>query len=165
MRSVADKIARFESYAPVGETLERRFADVGATALHWALVGDTMGLLRLAIAEASRFPDLATSVHRMTRERAREAVSRLLSEAAQSDEFERLPAFAPERLATTTGFYQALVILPLIMRALYGEPLDALRAEIEPHVAQTVTFFLAACRCDSARVALCEGSTRGRSGS
>jgi AcrR family transcriptional regulator len=146
MRSVADKIARFESYAPLGETIEERFASIGATALHWALMGDTIGLLRLAIAEAARFPDLASSVHRMTRERAREAVSRLLSEAAQSDAFEKLPAFAPERLPTTTGFYQDLVILPLIMRALFGEPLDALRAEIEPHVARTVAFFLAACR-------------------
>ena len=87
----------------------------------------------------------------MTRERARDAVSRLLSEAAQSNEFESLPAFAPERLATTTGFYQDLVILPLIMRALYGESLEALRAEIEPHVAQTVAFFLAACRYGGVR--------------
>jgi hypothetical protein len=29
---------------------------------------------------------------------------------------------------------------------LFGEQLDVLRAEIEPHVAQTVAFFLAACR-------------------
>jgi AcrR family transcriptional regulator len=146
MRSVADKLARFENYVPTGKTMEERFADVGATALHWALVGDTIGLLRLAIAEARRFPDLASSVHRMTRERAKQAVARLLSEVAQSDELERLPAFAPGRLAATTIFFQDLVILPLIMRALFGEPLEALRAEIEPHVAQTVAFFLAACR-------------------
>jgi hypothetical protein len=36
--------------------------------------------------------------------------------------------------------------MPLIMRALFGEKLDALRAKIEPHVARTVAFFLAACR-------------------
>jgi hypothetical protein len=32
------------------------------------------------------------------------------------------------------------------MRALFGEDLAALRAEIEAHVASTVAFFLAACR-------------------
>jgi AcrR family transcriptional regulator len=81
MRSLANKIARFEGYEPTGETIEERLASVGATVLHWALVGDTIGLLRLAIAEARRFPDLASRVYRMARERAAEAVARLLSEA------------------------------------------------------------------------------------
>jgi hypothetical protein len=34
----------------------------------------------------------------------------------------------------------------MLMRALFGERLTALRAEIAPHVARTVAFFLAACR-------------------
>jgi AcrR family transcriptional regulator len=146
MRSIADKLAHFDGYVPPGKTIEERLESVGEILLHWALVGDTIGLLRLAIAEAPRFPDLASSVHRMTRERARETVARLLGEVAQSGELDRLPVFAPERLATTTRFFQDLVILPLIMRALYGEQLEVLRAEIQPHVAQTVAFFLAACR-------------------
>jgi AcrR family transcriptional regulator len=146
MRSMADKIARFENYVPIGRTIEERLASVGATVLHWALAGDTVGLMRLAIAEARRFPDLASGVYRMARERGAEAVSRLLSEVAQSDGLDTLSAFAPERLATTTRFFQDLVLMPLIMRALFGEKLDALRAKIEPQVARTVAFFLAACR-------------------
>jgi hypothetical protein len=35
--------------------------------------------------------------------------------------------------------------LPMLVRALFGEDLAALRAEIGPHVARTVAFFLAAC--------------------
>ena len=146
MRSMADKIAQFENYVPTGETVEERLASVGATALQWALVGDTIGLMRLAVAEARRFPDLASSVFRMARERAGEAEARLLSEVAQSDEPGTLPPFAPERLTTTTRFFQDLVLLPLITRALFGEKLEALRAEIEPHVTRAVAFFLAACR-------------------
>jgi AcrR family transcriptional regulator len=146
MRSMADKIVRFENYVPIGRTIEEGLASVGATVLHWALAGDTVGLMRLAIAEARRFPDLASGVYRMARERGAEAVSRLLSEVAQSDGLDTLSAFAPERLATTTRFFQDLVLMPLIMRALFGEKLDALRAKIEPHVARTVAFFLAACR-------------------
>jgi hypothetical protein len=65
---------------------------------------------------------------------------------AQSDELGTLSAFAPERLATTTRLFLDLVLMPLIMRALFGEKLEALCAEIGPHVAHTVAFFLAACR-------------------
>lgn len=146
MRSVADKIARFENYVPIGATIEERLVGVATTILHWALVGDTVGLMRLAIAEARRFPDLASEVHRMACERGAEAVTRLLSEVAQPDQIGTLSAFAPERLATTTRFFRYLVLMPLILRALFGEKVEALRAEIGPHVASTVAFFLAACR-------------------
>ena len=145
-RSLADKLARFESYVLSGETIEERLESLGGTIVQGALVGDTIDLLRLAIAEALRFPELASRVYRMTDERAREGVGRLLSGVAKSDELARLPAFAPERLATTTRFFRDLVILPLILRALYGEQPEALRAEIKQHVAQAVAFFLAACR-------------------
>jgi AcrR family transcriptional regulator len=146
MRNVESNVAHFESRAPSGATIEERLVSLGATILHWALVGNTVSLMRLAIAEAPRFPDLASRVHRMARDRAAEAVARLLAEAAQSDELGSLPAFAPERLATTTRFFLDLVLLPLILRALYGESLNALRAEIGPHAARSVAFFLAACR-------------------
>jgi len=82
----------------------------------------------------------------MARDRATQAVARLLAEAAQSDELGTLPAFAPERVTTTTRFFQDVVVLPLVMRALFGEKLKQLRAEIGPHVARSVAFFLAACR-------------------
>ena len=65
MRSVAANIARFETYVPTGETVEERLASVGETVLQRILVGDTIGLMRLAVAEARRFPDLASSVYRM----------------------------------------------------------------------------------------------------
>jgi AcrR family transcriptional regulator len=146
MRNVAANIARFQSCIPIGVTIEERLASVGAIVLHWALVGDAVELMRLAIAEARRFPDLASSVHRMAHERAAEAVARLLGEVAQSDERGRLPAFAPERLATTTHFFLDLVVWPLLKRALFGEKLKPMHAEIGPHVARSVAFFLAACR-------------------
>src|SRR6516165_8648614 len=86
MRSVADNIARIEeTYVPTGGTIEERLGSVGETVLRWVLVGDTIGLMRLAVAEARRFPDLASSVLRMARERGKEAVAPLLGEVAQSD--------------------------------------------------------------------------------
>jgi AcrR family transcriptional regulator len=146
MHNVAANIARFQSQAPRGATIEERLANLGATILHWVLGGDTINVMRLGIAEAGQFPELASSVHRMAHERAADAVARILGEAAQSDERDTLAAFAPEQLATTTQFFLYLVLFPLILRALFGEKLKPLRAEIGPHVARSVAFFLAACR-------------------
>lgn len=144
MRNVAAATARFEGHIPSGATIDERLAGLGVTVLHWVLAGDTIDLMRVAISEAPRFPELATTVHRMARQRAEDIVARLLSEAAQSDA--ALPAFAPERLAATTQFFMGLIVLPVTIRALFGEKLKVLRAEIGPHVARSVAFFLAACR-------------------
>jgi AcrR family transcriptional regulator len=146
MRNVDANIARFQSHVPTGPTMEARLQSVGVTVLHWVLASDSVGLMRLGIGEAHRFPDLASSVYRMVRERGARAVGDLLSDAAQSDEFGRLPAFALERLATTTRFFLDLVLLPLLLRALHGERLKTLHTEIDPHVGRSVRFFLAACR-------------------
>jgi len=146
MRKVAANVARFANFVPAGATIEERLASVGATVLRQLLAGDTVGLLRLSIAEARRFPDLASSVHRMARERGLQAVARLLAEVAQSDELGHLPAFAPQRLAKTADIFLDLVVLPLLHRALHGEKPKALCAEVEPHVTSSVAFFIAACR-------------------
>jgi AcrR family transcriptional regulator len=146
MHQVAGKVAQFEGLVPAGATVEERLASLAAAVLHWAFLGDTLDLMRLGIAEARRFPDLAISVHRMARGRCEEVLARLLGEAAQTDALDALTAFAPERLATTTRLFTDLAVMPMIMRALYGEMIESLRAEIGPHVARSVTFFLAACR-------------------
>ena len=146
MQSIAATIAQYSAHAPTGATIEERLKSVAVTMLEWILVSDSIRLMRIAIAEASQFPDLATSVFGMGRERAAQAVARLLAEAAQSDELGTLQAFAPKRLTSTTQFFQDLVLLPLVLRALFGEKLKQLRAEIGPHVKRSVAFFLAACR-------------------
>jgi AcrR family transcriptional regulator len=146
MRNTDAKLALYQGQMPAGATIEERLASVGVTVLRSVLASDNVGLLRLAIAEARRFPDLASNVHRMLREYGAEAVARLLAEAAQIDDLARLPAFAPKRLAATTRLFLDLVLLPLLMRALFGEKLKALHAEIGPQVARGVAFFLAACR-------------------
>jgi AcrR family transcriptional regulator len=58
MRNVATNIARFENYMPTGASIEELLASLGATILHWLLVGNTVGLMRLSIAESRRFPEL-----------------------------------------------------------------------------------------------------------
>ena len=70
----------------------------------------------------------------------------MLAAMAKSDELGGLAAFAPERFATTTRIFLDMLVLPLIVRALLGEKLELLQAEIDPHVARVVPFFLAGCR-------------------
>jgi hypothetical protein len=62
-----------------------------------------IGMIRLAIAEGRLFPALASRVNRIARERADEAVGRVLRELAESDELGKPQAFARGRLATTTA--------------------------------------------------------------
>jgi hypothetical protein len=71
---------------------------------------------------------------------------RLLGEVTQSDQLSSLPAFAPERLATTARLFLDLVAVPMLLRALFEVNLNAMDAEMDAHVARTVPFFLAACR-------------------
>src|SRR4029077_14670211 len=109
------------------------------------LAPETIGLIRVAVAEARRFPDLATSVSWMGRQRQIEAVSGVFAELAASDAIGASPAFAQEKLPETARRFLDLVVLPMLVRALFGEDLAALRTEIEPHAARAVAFFLAAC--------------------
>jgi AcrR family transcriptional regulator len=146
MQGVAANTARFETYTPTGATIEERLESVAVVVLQRILASDSIGLMRVAIAEAPRFPHLASSVYAMARERGAQTTARLLAEAAQSDELGTLPAFAPERLTATTRFFQDVVLFPLLFRALFGEKLEQLYAEIKPHVGPSVALFLAACR-------------------
>jgi AcrR family transcriptional regulator len=146
LRNVTAVGALFEGYVPTGSTLDERLAGVGAAIVHWVLAGDTVAVMRAGISEARRLPDLAINIHLTARRRGEEIVGKLLAEAAQSDALGALPAFAPERLATTTRFFINLIVWPILIRALFGEKLKDLRAEVEPDVARGVAFFLAACR-------------------
>ncbi len=100
----------------------------------------------LAVAEARRFPDLASTVSRTARDLSTDLGVRLLGELTQSDELRSLPAFAPERLTTTARFFLDLVAVPMLLRALFEVDLKTLDEEIDAHVARSVAFFLAACR-------------------
>jgi AcrR family transcriptional regulator len=146
MSNVAATAARFEGYVPTGSTLDERLAKLGAALVHWVLAGDIVAVMRLGISEARWLPELAINVHLAARRRGEEVVGKLLAEATQSDARGALPAFAAGRLATTARFFIDLVVWPILVRALFGEKLKDLRAEIEPDVARSVAFFLAACR-------------------
>ena len=103
-------------------------------------------MIRLAIAEARRFPDLGSSVIKMTRERGRETMARLLGEVAHAEEPGTLPEYNADHCAAAAQYFVDLILLPLLIRALSGEDLETLHAAIGPYISQRVAFFLAAWR-------------------
>jgi AcrR family transcriptional regulator len=145
-RDILARITEIKSEVPTGTTIEERLTSAASTLVHWGLNSDRIGLLRMAVAEARRFPDLASTVSRTTRDLSTELGVRLLGELTQSDELRALPAFAPERLTRTARFFLDLIAVPVLLRALFEVNLKTLDAEIDGHVARSVAFFLAACR-------------------
>jgi AcrR family transcriptional regulator len=145
-RDILSRITEFKSEVPTGATIEERLTSAAITLVHWGFDSDRIALMRLAVAEARRFPDLASTVSGTARDLSTELGVRLLGELAQSDELSSLPAFAPERLATTARLFLDLVAVPMLLRALFEVNLKVLDAEIDAHVARSVAFFLAACK-------------------
>ncbi len=147
--AVIDRLVRqntsLDAFSCPGVSIEQRLDTLAAIMLTRVLTPETIGIIRVAVAEARRFPELATSVSCMGRQRPTEAVARVFGELAASDPIGISPAFAQEKLTETARRFLDLVVLPMLMRALFGEDLAALRAEIEPHAARAVAFFLAAC--------------------
>lgn len=129
---------------PSGDTVEERLSNLGNGILKHLLAGDSIDFIRLAVAEARRFPDLA-KVGRMVRERGAQHAAAVFKEVAQSRQGRAYPAFAPDRLMRTSQFFLDLVVGPLLMRAVFGEDPKSLRPQIRAHVAESVPFFLAAC--------------------
>jgi AcrR family transcriptional regulator len=140
------KNTSLDAYACAGGSVEQRLHALATLVLGRVLTGETVGLVRVAVAEARRFPSLAMSVSQMGRERPKAAVAVAFGELAASSELGALSAFAPDSRHETARRFLDLVVLPMLMRALYGEDLAVLRAEIEPHATRAVAFFLAACR-------------------
>ena len=145
-RDILSRITEFRSEVLTGATIEERLTSAAITLVHWGFDSDRIALMRLAVAEARRFPDLASTVSGTARDLSTELGVRLLGELAQSDELSSLPAFAPERLATTARLFLDLVGVPMLLRALFEVNLKVLDAEIDAHVARSVAFFLAACK-------------------
>jgi AcrR family transcriptional regulator len=145
-RDILSRITEFKVEVPTGATIEQRLMSAAVTLLHWSFDSGRIGLMRLTVAEVRQFPDLASTVSRKARDLSTELGVHLLGELTQSDELGSLPAFAPERLATTARFFLDLVAVPILLRALFEVNFETLDAEIDAHVARSVAFFLAACR-------------------
>ncbi|MBC8752711.1 AcrR family transcriptional regulator [Paraburkholderia sp. WC7.3d] len=145
MRNAARVSAHFGNYGNTGATLEARLSNIGQEMLGQLLADEVIDFMRLSAAEARRVPELA-HFGRGARERGAAAALEALRGATNAADIRRYPALGPGRIERTTRFFLDLIVGPLLVRALVGENLKVLRAQIEPHVKDSVAFFLAGCR-------------------
>ena len=149
LTAVIERVLRRNTGSCDAAVIENRLKALAVAILTVVLAAETNGLIRVVIGEARRFPELAASVGRVARERQVEAVTRLFVEFAESDQTRAPPAFASDRLASTARRFLDLAVSPILLRALMGEDLSVLGAQIGPHVPGSVAFFLAGCSRDN----------------
>src|SRR5262245_31794725 len=85
-RDVVSRITQFKGEVPTGATIEERLVNLATAAAHWTLDVERIALMRLAVAEVRRFPDLASTVSRTACELSTEVAARYLGEMTQSDQ-------------------------------------------------------------------------------
>ena len=147
---VINSLTGFEGYAPGGRTVQDKLTSLG-TELVERFIKDTVGVARVMIAEAERFPQLSRHLHEASRDRAANAVSHLLNEATDTlPRSPKSPLDNNRRLATAQIFMD-LILLPMLMRALMGDDAKVLRRELPSFVRERVAFFLTACERDWVR--------------
>jgi len=141
---IINGLTGFEGYTPNGRTVQDKLTSLG-TELVERFVKDTVGVARVMIAEADRFPDLSRHLHAASRDRAASAVSELLSDATDALWRTSKGPFTGDRSVATAQIYMDLILLPMLMRSLMGDEAKVLRKDLPSFVRERVNFFLAAC--------------------
>ena len=130
--------------APPAKTLPERLISVTQTILTRLLSDEVLGLIRLVIADAPRFPALARLTSEQGRARSIEVVTKIIAEFSERILDARGRAAAIRHAGPLATQILDAVISPMIIRALMGENLPDLRSNIPSHVKQTITLFVEA---------------------
>jgi AcrR family transcriptional regulator len=144
----ARQVARntqFENLVPTGRSFSAKLNNLGIALIERTLDGETIGLMRSAIAEAERFPDLTRGVNEMARKRAAANLAKLLGDIARDEGIAARGAFAADRITDTARIFLDLVLFSILIRRLLGEDIKALKKDLPGYVRERVDFFLAAC--------------------
>jgi AcrR family transcriptional regulator len=145
---MARQVARntqFENLMPQGRSFQAKLVNLGIALIERTLNGETIGLMRSAIAEADRFPELTRGVNEMARKRAAANLAKLLGELAREEGIAGRGAFAPDKITDTARIFLDMVLFAMLIRRLLGEDAKALKKDLPAYVRQRVDFFLAAC--------------------
>lgn len=105
---------------------------------------EVIGLIRMVVAEAPRFPALAKLTHDAGRARTIDAVATTLAEYGQRTKTEGTRQAAKQHAQLLAVRIHEAVVSPMIIRALLSENLAEVRAEIPQHAKETVDVFAAA---------------------
>ncbi|WP_315778466.1 MULTISPECIES: TetR/AcrR family transcriptional regulator [unclassified Bradyrhizobium] len=139
-RSIND-VMNLGAYTPVAGTAQEKLVGLAIAIVDRALK-ESLGLLRVTIGEAYRFPDLSCQFHDVSRKRATHAVAALLAETIGISAMtaRRTPSKAS---AASAEIFIDLIVMPVIMRSLMGESERTIRRELPGFVRDRVKIFLA----------------------
>ncbi|WP_315758364.1 MULTISPECIES: TetR/AcrR family transcriptional regulator [unclassified Bradyrhizobium] len=140
----AARNTQYENLVPQGRTFRARLISLGLTLIERAFVEDTIGLMRTAIAESPRFPELTLEIQDTARKRATCNVSHAIGELARAEGLAGKGAFSADRIEDSARIFLDLVVFAVLIRSLLGEDMRALKKEAQAHVEKRVDFFLAA---------------------
>lgn len=126
-------------------SIQQRFQSAAAFIVQRAIKDETVGLVRSVIAEATRHPELATTIHYAMRAHGAATVKKLFAELTEAEELKSLPAFAPDNLQATTLRFIDLVLLPMLISSLFHADLTPIKAQMEDHAREAALFFLHGC--------------------
>jgi len=113
-----------------------RLVEVGTSMIEHALRPSAVALMRLIIAEAARFPDLASHVDAIGREGSVRRVAEVIACRSASAE-------AIEQATAPATKFVELVLLPLQLRALLGDDLPTLRTRVMPQLEAAIAMLTA----------------------
>jgi AcrR family transcriptional regulator len=135
-----NELMNFDSYTPPAGTAQEKLVGLAISIVDRALK-ESLGLLRVTIGEAYRFPDLSRQLHEVSRKQATQAVAMLLAETtgASGMSVRRAPSKASAALAE---IFIDLIVLPMIMRCLMGASERTIRKELPGFVRERVKTFL-----------------------
>lgn len=136
---------QFENLVPQGRSFHAKLVNLGVALTERTLDAETIGMMRSAIAEAERFPELTRGVNEMARKRAATNLAKILGELAREEGIAGKSAFVPEKIVETARIFLDVVLFAMLMRRLLGEDVKALKKDLPAYVRQRVDFFLAAC--------------------
>ena len=137
---VVNELMSFDSYATPAGTVQEKLVGLAIAIVDRALK-ESLGLLRVTIGEAYRFPDLSCQIHAVTRKRAGDAVAMVLAEGVVGTSGRR--AASSKAPAVSADIFIDLIVLPMIMRSLMGENERTIRKELPGFVRERVKLFLA----------------------
>jgi AcrR family transcriptional regulator len=147
---VINGLTGFEGYNPDGRTVQEKLTSLG-TELVERFLKDTVGVTRVTIAEADRFPALSRQVHVAVRNRAADAISHLLNDATHALSRTSKSSSSTKRSLVAAQIFIDLILFPMLMRSLIGDEAKVIRRELPFFVRERVNFFLTAREAGWAR--------------
>jgi AcrR family transcriptional regulator len=144
---LVEGLMNFEGYEPKGRTVQDKLTSLGIEVVE-RFIEETIGVFRVCIGEAGRFPALSRQLEEHGRDRTVAAVSDVLNGATHPLSRGSKGPFGPKRSLITAQIFTDIILLPMLIRALMGVGAKELRSELPDFVRERVSFFLAACEAD-----------------